>query len=69
MASLFKSAIGENVRLINISSEEWSALLEKIFYFTRRQEFPTFLLYFLYSMPTKSLHGLSVAYLLVVSLW
>ena len=59
MACLFRSTIGEIVKLINISNKEWLPLLEKIFYFTRRQDSPTFLRYYLYSMPTTSLYDLS----------
>ena len=56
--------MGEIVKLVNISNEGWSASSEKIFYFARRQEFPTFLRYFLYSMPTTSIDGLSAIYFL-----
>ena len=68
MACLFRSTIGEIVKLIDIAHEGWSTLLEEILYFTRRLEFPTFLRYFLYIMPTTSLHGLSATYLLGMSL-
>ena len=68
MACLSRSTIGEIVKLIDIAHEGWSTLLEEIFYFTRRQEFPTFLRYCLYIMPTTSLHGLSATYLLGMSL-
>ena len=64
MLCLFRSTIGEIVKLVNISNEEWLALLEKIFYFTRRQESPTFLPYFLYSIPNTSLYDLRAPYFL-----
>ena len=70
MEYLFRSTIGEIVKLIDISNKEWSALLEKIFYSTRRQKFPTFLRYALYSVIclTTLLYSLSVTYFLAVSL-
>jgi len=68
VAYLFRSTIGEIVKLINISNEEWLALLEKIFYFTRRREYPIFLRHFLYIMRTMSLYGLSVIFPWCVSL-
>ena len=62
LACLFWSTIEEILKLINISNKEWLALLEKIFFFTKRQEFPTFLRYVLYSMPTTLLQILSATY-------
>ena len=56
MACLFRSTIGEIVKLINIYNEEWLALLGKIHCFTRRQDFATFLQYVHYITIWPSFH-------------
>ena len=60
--------MGEIIKLVNISNEEWLALLEKSYFTSKQQEFPTFVLYVLCSMFITSLYGISTTYLLGVSL-
>ena len=69
MAYLFRSTTGEIVNLWIFLLQNARLCWKKVFYFTRRQECPTFLRSILYSMPTISLYGVSAIYLLGVSLW